>query len=116
MRRNNTVKDFFFKDMTNEEMLDLLNEELPVVIRYNEGLINRIHEKYPLISKYEISLIVRAVFQSFRDFMVLGKVINFNKFFCNVKLLFKPLKFRHPQRPGLVVQISTPPKLRDEDD
>jgi hypothetical protein len=115
MKKPKKVKSFFFKDMTHEEMSDLLNEELPIVIRYNEGLINRVHEKYPLISKYEISLIVRAVFESFRDFMVLGKVLNFNKLFFNTKLFFYLSKFDH-KTPNLTVQITTPPRLRAKDD
>ena len=112
MKKPKIVKPFFFKDKTHQDMVDLLNKDLPVNIRYNEEMINRIHARYPLISKYEVSIIVLAVFQSFRDLLVLGKVLNFNNLFFDTKLFFFDRSCRGRIIPSLKVKISTPPKLR----
>jgi len=113
MKKQKVVKPFFFK-ISNQEVVDILNRDYPINMRYNEELINRIHSRYPLISKYEISVIVRAVFQSFRDLMILGKVLNFNNLFFDTKLLFFDCCRRGRILPSLKVQISTPPKLRNK--
>jgi hypothetical protein len=114
MKKQKIVKPFFFNTDTNE-IIDLLNTHYPVGIRYNEDLVNRIHSRYPLISKYEISLIVTAVFSSFRELLLLGKVLNFNNLFFDTKLLFFDKHRRGHIIPSLKVQMSTPPKMRKND-
>lgn len=112
MKKPKTVKPFYFSNHSNQEVVDIINNELPINIRYNEQLINRIHSRYPFISKMEISIIVKAVFQSFRDFLVLGKVLNFNNLFFDTKLLFFDYCQHGRILPSLKVKVSTPPKLR----
>jgi len=112
MKKPKIVKPFFFKGKTHQEMVDLLNKELPINIRYNEKMINRIHARYPLISKSEISIIVLAVFQSFRDLLVLGDVLNLNNLFFDTKLFFFPRPYRGHIVSSLKVKMTTPPKLR----
>ena len=114
MKKPKVVKPFFFK-VSNQEVVDVLNQEYPINMRYNEELINRIHSRYPLISKYEVSVIVRSVFSSFRDLMLLRKVLNFNNLFFDTKFLFFVSCRRGRILPSLKVQISTPPKLRKND-
>ena len=114
MKKQKVVKPFYFKDKSYQDVLDYLNKEYPISLRYNEELINRIHLRYPLISKYEISIIVHAVFQSFRDLLVLGKVLNFNGLFFDAKLLFFTYCKLGHILPSLKVQISTPPKMRNK--
>jgi hypothetical protein len=93
-------------------MVDLLNEELPVKLKYNEDLVNRVHKRYPYLDKTSVSIIVRGIFQSLRDLLILGKVLNFNKLFFDTKFHF----FDHGKKghilPFLKVKISTPPPLR----
>lgn len=112
MKKPKIVKPFFFKDITHQQMVDVLNVDLPISLKYNEDLINRIHERYPLIEKHQISIIVKWIFQSLRDFLVLGKVLNFNNLFFDAKLLM----FSHLRNgvtfPAVKVQISTPPPMR----
>jgi hypothetical protein len=112
MKKQKIVKPFFFKDLNHQDVVDLLNSEFPINIRHNSNIIDRIHSKYPFISKYEISMIVIAVFQSMRDLMVLGKVLNFNNLFFDTKLHFFDYCKRGLILPSLKVKISTPPKLR----
>jgi hypothetical protein len=111
MKKPKVVKPFFFT-ISNQEVIDILDRDYPINMRYNEELINRIHSRYPLISKYEISIIVKAVFSSFRDLLILEKVLNFNNLFFDAKLLFFACCRRGHILPSLKVQISTPPKLR----
>lgn len=112
MKKPKHVKPFYFKDKTHQQVLDEVNRDLPISLKYNSDLINRIHDKNPLIEKSDISKIVIAVFQSMRDLMVLGKVLNFNNLFFDTKLHF----FSHERSghilPALKAKISTPPPLR----
>jgi hypothetical protein len=112
MKSSQPVKPFYFKEITNQELVELLNREYPIKIQNNEDLIDRIHARYPLINKTEISIIVRAVFQSFRDLLVLGKVLSFNNLFFDAKLHFFDYCYHGRILPSLKVRISTPPKLR----
>src|SRR6266568_3586257 len=112
MKKQKTITPFSFEGKTHQEMVDYLNDEYPISIRNNEDIIKRIHNRYPLLEKSEIGIIVKAVFASFRDFLVLGKILNFNGLFFDTKLLF----FSHSRNghtyPALKVKVSTPPKLR----
>jgi hypothetical protein len=112
MKYQKTVKPFDFKDLSKQDVVDILNKEYPINLKYNESLIDRIYIRYPLVSKAEISLIVKLAFQSFRDLLVLGKVLNFNNLFFDTKLLF----FSHVRDsglyPSLKVHISMPPPMK----
>jgi len=112
MKKQKIVRPYYFKDMTNEDVLNILNTENIVNIKYNEDLVNRVYSRYPLISKTEVSIIVKAVFQSFRDLLVLGKVLNFNKLFFDAKLHFFDYRKNGRILPSLKVKISTPPTIK----
>lgn len=113
MKKAKTIKEFVFKDMSHQDMVDTLNKESPINLRHNEDLVNRIYDRYPMIKKSEIALIIKGVFQSLRDLLVLGKILNFNNVFFDTKLHF----FDYHQKDGhilasLKVKITTPPPLR----
>ena len=112
MKKPKIVKEYVFKDMTHHEMMDLLNKELPVNIKYNEDLVNRVHERYPFVDKTDVAIVIKGIFQSFRDLLVLGKVLNFNKLFFDTKLYFFDYRKNGHILPSLKVKISTPPPLR----
>jgi hypothetical protein len=113
VKKEKTIIPFYFKGMTNQEMVDQLNSEYPISLKYNENLVNRVYSRYPLLNKSEIGVIVKAIFSSFRDLLVLGKILNFNNLFFDTKLHF----FEHRRGgrilPSLKVRVSTPPKLRN---
>lgn len=115
MKKPKVVKPFFFQDLSHREMVDLINSDLPISLKHNESLIDRVHARYPLIEKSEVSIIVKAIFQSFRDLLVLGKVLNFNNLFFDAKLHFFDYRKDGRILPSLKVKISTPPPLRDHD-
>ncbi len=115
MKKPKIVKPFHFKGLSHQEMVDLLNEENPVNIKYNEALVNRVYARYPLIPKAEVSLIIKSIFQSMRDLLILGKVLNFNNLFFDTKLHFFDYHKEGHILPALKVKISTPPPLREHD-
>lgn len=112
MKKEKLVKPFHFKNLMHEDVVNILNEERPINLKHNEDLIDRISLKYPYLNKSDISLIVKTIFQSFRELLVLGKVLNFNNLFFDTKFhFFKYQKDGHIL-PSLKVKISTPPPLR----
>lgn len=106
------TKEYYFKEIDRKEMIDLLNNNLPVNIKYNEDLVDRVHARYPLLDKIEVSIIIKAVFQSIRDLLVLGKILNFNTLFFDTKLYFFDHRRDGHILPALKVKITTPPTLR----
>jgi hypothetical protein len=115
MKKPKRVKPFKFKDLSHQEVVDLLNDENPVNLKYNEDLINRVHARYPLVDKTQVSIVVKSIFQSFRDLLILGKVLNFNNLFFDMKLHFFDYRKGGAILPSLKVKISTPPPLRHHD-
>jgi len=105
-------QEFHYLEISKEEFRDAVNEEFPIEIRQLESIIDRIHHKYPLIDKTQISLIVRAFFESLRDFLILGYEINFNKLLTNMKLRFFTHVINGKINPALRVKLKTPSSLR----
>ena len=115
MKKPKTVKPYVFKDLSHQDVVDLLNEESPINLKYNEDLVNRVSSRYPLINKSEVSLIIKAVFQSMRDLLILGRVLNFNNLLFDMKLKFFDYRKNGHILPALRVKVSTPPPLRKHD-
>lgn len=112
MKKPKQVKPFFFKDLSHQDMIKIVNTELPISLKYNEDLINRVHSRYPYLEKTTIAFIVKNIFQSLRELLILGKVLNFNKLFFDTKFYFFPHRRNGHILPSLKVKISTPPPLR----
>lgn len=112
MKKKKTTFPFWFKDMSHQEMVNQLNTEYPINLKYNEDIVNRVHARYPILDKTSISIIIKTVFQSFRDLMVLGGILNFHKLFFDAKLHFFDYRKDGHILPSLKVKISTPPNLR----
>ena len=110
MKKSQPVKPFYFKDISSSDIINILNEQYPVKIQYNTDLIDRIHIRYPFITKTQISVIVKAVFESFRDLLILGKVLNFNSLFFDVKLSVFPYVKNGKLSPCLKIKVGTPQK------
>jgi hypothetical protein len=115
MKKPKIVSPFYFHELSHQQVVDYFNIEYPVSIKHNQDLVERVYQRYPLINKSEVGLIVKAVFSSFRDLLILGKVLNFNNLFFDTKIHF--FKHRRGGRilPSLKVRISTPPPLRNHD-
>ena len=112
-KKPKVIKSFYFNN-TNQQVVDLLNKQKPINLKYNQDLIDRVHSRYSVISKTDISIIVKSVFQSFRDLLILGKVLNFNKLLFDAKLHFFTVRRNGHILPFLKVKVSTPPVLRQK--
>src|SRR5271166_3872749 len=112
MKKTKTIVPFSFKDQTHQQMADELNNKYPISLKHNEDLVVRVQARYPLLDKAEVGIIIKAVFASFRDLLVLGKILNFNNLFFDTKLHFFDHRRDGHILPSLKVRISTPPKLR----
>lgn len=112
MKKPKQVKPFYFTEKSHQDMVNHLNKELPIKLKYNEELVDRIHQRYPILDKSSVSIIVRGVFQSLRDLLVLGKVLNFNNIFFDTKFHFFDYRRDGHILPSLKVKISTPPPMR----
>lgn len=109
MKKSKTIKEFYFRDA---DIIEQLNVELPINVKYLENLINRIYKRYPLIDKLEISVIVKAVFEALRELLVSGCIMNFNKFLFDMKLLF----FKKEHWPSVKVKLTPAPTIRKNND
>jgi hypothetical protein len=112
MKYPKKTKPFWFKNMSHEDMVNKVNIENPISLKYNESLINRIHMKYPILDKSKIALIILFVFQTWRESLILGKILNFHNLFFDTKLFFFPYVKGSHILPSLKVKMGTPPKLR----
>lgn len=95
-----------------QNIIELLDRNLPISIKNNASLIDRIHSRYPLLSKSEISILVCTIFQSMRELLVTGKTLNFNGLWFDMKLYFFDYMRNNKNFPALKMHISTPAKLR----
>lgn len=120
MKNKKQPYPFEYKNITKLEAIDLFNDLFPIDLRYNEELIDRVHNKYPYCTKSEISIVVTAIFSSFRELLIFGKVLNFNKLFFNTKLhpyLKRNSKTKSPNYQGkknicIAISNSIPPDVR----
>jgi hypothetical protein len=116
MKKPKLVKPFSFKDHSHQEMADIINNDIPINLKYNEDLVNKVYNRYPVIEKAQTALIIKAVFQRLRELFILGKVLNFNNLLFNAKLFFFDYRKNGHIFPSLKVKISTPPPLRNNDE
>lgn len=108
-----TINSFSFKELSKQDMVNLLNEEHPITSKGNADLIERVYARYPLISKTEIVDICNNTFGAIRDLLVLGKILNFNGLFYQTKFMFT--KGKNPKQKDIIrfkIAISTPPGLK----
>ncbi len=112
MKKPKTVKEFSYKEISHEDFADELNKTIPVNLKYNEDLVERIHARYPFISKTQISIILTGVFQTFRDSLVVGNILNFHNLFFNTKIHIFDFTKKGHKVPAMKIKMSTPPKLK----
>lgn len=103
--------------LSRSDLVNLLNQELPINIKTLAPIVDRVYEKYPVIDKAEISLIILTVFEVIREFLVLGYIINFNKFLFDMKLHFFQHVIGTRFNTALKVKLKASPKfLKDPND
>lgn len=111
MKKQKTIKEFFFKELERNDVANLVNKDLPINIKSLEPLINRIYERYPIIDKTQISIIVKTTFETLRELLVLGHILNLNKLAFDMKLHFFPHRLEKIYA-ALKIKLTTPPKIR----
>ena|ERR1700722_4574545 len=114
-KKMKTVSPFRFLDKTKQEMVDIVNKNMRITLKYNKDLVNRVHKRYPLLNEEQIGVIIRNIFTAMRDLLILGKILNFMSFMFDVKLLFFTHKRDGDIFPGCKVSIKTPPPMRKKD-
>ena len=107
------VENFRYKDKSHREVYEIIEKELPISMKNNEDLIDRVHERYPILSKTEISIIVKAVFSSLRELLIMGKIVNIRTVLAYMRLAFNKAIFKR-KKPQVNVKIKmhTPDELR----
>ena len=106
MTKRRVMKEFYFG---SPDIVQEMNEQLPIGLKYMENLIERVHLRYPLIDKTEIVLIIKTTYETMRELLALGCCLNFNKLFFDTWLFF----YLKKHRPCVRVKITTPPPMKD---
>lgn len=112
MKKQKQVKPYYFTDKSHKAIVEELNNKYPVTLKYNLDLINRVHEKYPYINKLQLIIIATKAFETLRELIVLGNVINFNKIFFDMKLFFFKRETFGYILPLVKLILKTPPVIK----
>ena len=109
MKNKKNGNSFEFKEISKEEMVNIINSKHPIKLNKISYFADKIHERYPVATKTEVVMVLKEVFETIREMLVLGYVINFNKLFFDTKLyFFSPSK----GKAAVKVQAKTPPPLK----
>lgn len=98
--------DMFYKDMSTEDLIELLDTDFPISLKYNQDLVERISIRYPILPKKDVAIIVKGVFNSFRDLLVMGKRLTFEKLFSDAHLFMT--------KKTLYLRTTTPKELKHD--
>jgi hypothetical protein len=101
------AREFAF---TDPAIADHLNRDYPIKLSKLQDLIERVALRYPLIEKIEVSRIIKAIFESIRELLVLGCNLNFERIFHDMKLNFHPAPYNSYQ---VWVSLITSPILKE---
>jgi nucleoid DNA-binding protein len=113
VKKKYKAETYKYKNRTHREVYDIVEKELPISLKNNENLINQIHERYPILSKTEISIIVKMVFSSLREMLILGKIINIRTILAYMRLSFNKVVFKNKKNQiNVKVKLHTPDNLR----
>lgn len=107
MKQAHRIKPFFF---TSPNILQELEQEMPIKLKKLENLIDRVHRRYPIISKMEVALIIKTAFEGMRELLVSGCILNFNRFVTDMKLHFGT---HGPRFAKVKVKLMTSPQLKE---
>jgi inorganic pyrophosphatase/exopolyphosphatase len=114
MIKHKTIKPFKFKDMSNINMVNILDNKLPINLKYNEDLVNRVYSRYSVLEKSQIAFLIKAIFKSMRHLLVMCKTLNFFNVFFNARIIF--YKKTSDIKYSCKIKATTPPKLRVYDE
>lgn len=108
MNKKKLVKKINYKNLTLDQLIDQVNQCLPINLSDKFSLIEQIHEKYPLVDKKDISITVKAFFDVLRESLLSGDIIHFNKTFSSMKLHIYKYHRDNKDHISVKVKLSTP--------
>lgn len=108
----NKIQNIVYKDLSTQEVIDYLNEEMPIKLIYNEELINRIYNRYPNVSKKEITIVVKTFFKVLREKLLEGRAITLTPIFGMFRTYFSHYTLNNKTFPSLKMKLTTDPKVK----
>lgn len=92
-KNNRLTKIFSFIGLTNEEMANKIEEELPIkhylfFLHDEDDLVNKVHSRYPFVDKETVKYIISNIFVALRSLLIMGKIINLMPILTDFKLTF----------------------------
>lgn len=110
MKYKKRIKSFFFKDGIDQT----LNQLDEISLKNHADIFDIVSDRYPILSKIEIAIIIKTIFETLRELLIRGCIININRFFFDFKLHF----FQHNKNGEKInnavkVKIKTPPTWKE---
>ena len=111
------IKPFYFKDntnnsITNKEFNTILDKDIPITLINNIDLVDRVHSRYPLLDKTDIAIIIKTVFESIRESLVICKNLSFKEFINRFYIIFYKTSRFGDIKHIVKTQFNTPKGLR----
>ena len=100
----------------NSNLQRLVNERLPISLRYQKGLVERIHNLYPHLPKYKVAVIIQSFFEIVRDALLADKHITIKRIFGRMRLNFFLHDYKGITYPMVKVSLSTPKAIKFKND
>mgnify|MGYP003348732960 CR=1 FL=1 len=114
LKKSKINNNLYYKNKSKEDIVNLLNNNLPINLKNISYIVDQIYDQYPLISKPEISYIVKNIIYSFRDNLVKSNIININNFFYDYKLYFYSFNKNNKIYNAIRAKIKTSPRIKYE--
>lgn len=116
MGKSKSPQHFWFKDQTNKQVADGLNRNHPITIAHNKDLLDRVHARYPLLERKQVAYIIKNVFTSFRELLIMGKILHVLEIGRDWRMTFTLLH----RKAGVIlskvkIKITTPLTMRYPD-
>lgn len=110
------VKPLPYRDgITPEDLIKDLDLLLKIGMReYNKDLIDRVCDKYNLIPRSDVIFIIQNTFNTMRDLLLFGKILNLNGSLFGIKFKFlKSRKDLNSKSITLKIVLGTPKDLKN---
>lgn len=105
MKFKKKVKEFYY----SRDIQNILNELDEIGLSRQSKYIDKICNRYPFLSKIEVAMIIKTTFETMREILIRGGIININSFFFDFKLHFFEHKRSKQRGVALKSKIKTPP-------
>ncbi len=97
-----------------EDLILDINEKYPIRLKGHEDLINRIYTKYPYVKKPIIIGIVVKIFETMRECLIRGEILNIRKGFTGFQLMAYCKRYKGKIYPALKTRMNTPKEFDND--